>query len=143
MAVPVGRSGFSLIGKLSIGDNKLKPQSIEQIQQSVIFNTQYNQMKASNSKFQGFAYNIIAESLRTWSQKSQFIKEKLEQKLSKDEKELDTMDLRIAEVYFNKLTNSSSEVDIADCQAECKGGSVPGSGTVGAVSGPGGVDTVT
>lgn len=66
------------IGKLSIGDNKLKPASIEQIQQSVIFNTQYNQMKVSNGKFQGFAYNIIAESLRTWSQRSKFVKEKLE-----------------------------------------------------------------
>ena len=38
------------IGKLSIGDNKLKPSSIEQIQQSVIFNTQYNQMKVSIGK---------------------------------------------------------------------------------------------
>lgn len=46
-------------------------------------------MKAQNCKFAGFAYNIIAESLRTWSQKSKFIKEKLEAKLGKEEDELD------------------------------------------------------
>lgn len=33
------------IEKMSIGDNKLRREDVEQIQQSVIFNTQYNQMK--------------------------------------------------------------------------------------------------
>jgi len=39
------------IEKLSIGDNTIFQRDVEQIQQSVIFNTQYNQMKDSNKKF--------------------------------------------------------------------------------------------
>ena len=69
-------------------------------------------MKVQNCKFQGFAYNIIAESLRTWSQKSKFIKEKLEQKLSKSDEELDNMDLRIADVYFNRCNTSENEIEL-------------------------------
>lgn len=55
------------IEKLSIGDNKIFQRDVEQIQQSVIFNTQYNQMKESNKKFEGFAHNLIAESLKRWA----------------------------------------------------------------------------
>ena len=55
------------IQKLSIGGNKIEKTDEEQIQQSVIFNTQYNQMKASNAKFEGFAHTLIAESLKKWA----------------------------------------------------------------------------
>ena len=52
------------------------------------------------------------------------------------------MDLRIAEVYFNKLTNASSELDLVDCQAtDCKHTSP--AATVTAGGGTGGNDTVT
>jgi hypothetical protein len=65
------------IEKLSIGDNTLNTKDVEQIQQSVIFNTQYNQMKESNKKFEGFAHNLIAESLKRWAKQSNFVFDKL------------------------------------------------------------------
>lgn len=74
------------IEKLSIGDNDFGGENmdkdkhkemIEQIQQSVIFNTQYNQMKDSNKKFEGFAHDLIAESLKEWARESEFVKDKL------------------------------------------------------------------
>lgn len=34
---------------------------------SVVFNTNYNQMKQNNSKYDGFAHNLIAESLKKWA----------------------------------------------------------------------------
>jgi Ran GTPase-activating protein (RanGAP) involved in mRNA processing and transport len=55
------------IEKLCIGDNMMSHADYDQIQQSVIFNTQYNQMKDSNRKFEGFAHNLIAESLKRWA----------------------------------------------------------------------------
>ena len=65
------------IEKLSIGENILNKRDVEQIQQSVIFNTQYNQMKDSNKKFEGFAHNLIAESLKRWAHQSNFVAAKL------------------------------------------------------------------
>ncbi len=53
------KSNFK-IEKLSIGDNQINKKDVEQIQQSVIFNTQYNQMKDANKKFEGFADTLIA-----------------------------------------------------------------------------------
>ena len=81
------------IEKLSIGDNKLHRKDVEQIQQSVIFNTQYNQMKDSNKKFEGFAHKLIAESLREWASHSKFVKAKLDQRLKAP---IDELDKRIA-----------------------------------------------
>ena len=39
-------------------------------------------MKASNAKFDGFAHTLIAESLKKWSRNAQFVKDKLNQRLS-------------------------------------------------------------
>ena len=39
-------------------------------------------MKDSNKKFEGFAHNLIAESLRKWAEHSKFVSAKLEKKLS-------------------------------------------------------------
>ena len=50
--------------------------------------------------------------MRTWSQRSKFVKEKLEQKLSSRPEELDAMDLRIADVYFNRVTSSDQDLDL-------------------------------
>lgn len=65
------------IEKLSIGENILNKRDVEQIQQSVIFNTQYNQMKESNNKFDGFAHTLISESLKRWAAQSNFVAAKL------------------------------------------------------------------
>lgn len=69
------------IEKLSIGENILNKRDVEQIQQSVIFNTQYNQMKDSNRKFEGFASELIAKSLKRWGQQSNFVAAKLQERL--------------------------------------------------------------
>lgn len=86
------------IEKLSIGENILHKRDVEQIQQSVIFNTQYNQMKESNKKFEGFAHNLIAESLKRWANQSGFVAAKLQERLQCP---LDDLDLKIAEVMFD------------------------------------------
>ena len=95
------RSNFC-IEKLSIGDNHLGKEQLHDIQQSVIFNTQYNQMKDSNRKFEGFAHKLIAESLKEWASKSTFVQEKLNQRLHIDNK--DELDALIAECYFSDTT---------------------------------------
>lgn len=84
--------------KLSIGENILNKRDVEQIQQSVIFNTQYNQMKDSNRKFEGFAHNLIAESLKRWANHSNFVADKLKERLQHP---LDDLDKKIAEVMFD------------------------------------------
>eukprot|EP00347_Sterkiella_histriomuscorum_P009457 403341144 len=86
------------IEKLSIGENILNKRDVEQIQQSVIFNTQYNQMKQSNKKFEGFAHNLIAESLKRWASQSNFVAAKLQERLQCP---LDELDEKIAEVMFD------------------------------------------
>ena len=78
------------IEKLSIGDNNLDEvpdnevkkkslhqKNVESIQQSVIFNTQYNQLKESNRKFEGFAHSLISESIKRWASTSSFVTDKL------------------------------------------------------------------
>lgn len=86
------------IEKLSIGENILNKRDVEQIQQSVIFNTQYNQMKDSNRKFEGFAHNLIAESLKRWASQSNFVAAKLQERLQYP---LDELDVKITEVMFD------------------------------------------
>lgn len=82
------------IEKLSIGDNKLDQKDVEHIQQSVIFNTQFNQMKEQNKKFDGFAHTLIAESLRKWAGQKNFVAAKLDERLRKP---IDELDRKIAE----------------------------------------------
>lgn len=49
--------------------------------------------------------------MRTWSQRSKFVKEKLEQRLTTNPDDLDAMDLRIADVYFNRIPGSDHDLD--------------------------------
>lgn len=51
---------------------------IETIQMSVVFNTNYNQIKQSHAKYEGFSYNLIAEKLKKWAKDSKFVEKKLE-----------------------------------------------------------------
>ena len=56
-------------------------------------------MKDSNKKFEGFAHNLIAESLKRWANKSIFVADKLKERLSHPQ---DDIDKKIAEVMFDR-----------------------------------------
>ena len=87
------------IEQLNIGGNILDTKDVENIQLSVTFNTQYNQMKEQNKRFEGFAHNLIAESLKKWAHKSLFVAEKLKERLKYP---LDELDKKIAGVMFDR-----------------------------------------
>jgi len=55
-------------------------------------------MKESNKKFEGFAHNLIAESLKRWANQSNFVAAKLQERLQCP---LDELDQKIAEVMFD------------------------------------------
>jgi len=55
-------------------------------------------MKDSNKKFEGFAHNLIAESLKKWAGHSKFVAAKLEQRLRAP---IDELDEKIADLLFN------------------------------------------
>ena len=55
-------------------------------------------MKESNKKFEGFAHNLIAESLKRWACTSSFVADKLEERLKCP---LDDLDQKIGEVMFD------------------------------------------
>jgi hypothetical protein len=55
-------------------------------------------MKDSNKKFEGFAHNLIAESLKRWARQSNFVNDKLKQRLKRP---LDELDEKISEVMFD------------------------------------------
>ena len=56
-------------------------------------------MKEANKKFEGFAHNLIAESLKRWAKQSNFVADKLKERLKSPIDELDQM---IAEVMFDR-----------------------------------------
>jgi len=55
-------------------------------------------MKESNKKFDSFAYNLIAESLKRWAASSSFVAEKLKVRLKAP---IDELDQQIAGVMFD------------------------------------------
>jgi hypothetical protein len=55
-------------------------------------------MKDSNRKFEGFGHNLIAESLKIWANSSNFVADKLKERLGHP---LDDLDQKIAEVMFD------------------------------------------
>ncbi len=55
-------------------------------------------MKDSNRKFEGFAHNLISESLKRWANHSNFVADKLRERLRYP---LDELDQKIAEVMFD------------------------------------------
>lgn len=61
------------VQKLSIGQNEIPNREIEIIQSSVVFNTNYYSIKLNNDKFDGFAHNLIAETLKKWALGSPFV----------------------------------------------------------------------
>lgn len=65
----------------------------------MVFNTNYYSIKRNNTKFEGFAHNLIAETLKKWALGSQFVAQKLEQRLRAP---VDELDRQIAEVIFDR-----------------------------------------
>jgi hypothetical protein len=59
-------------------------------------------MKDSNKKFEGFAHNLIAESLKRWARQSNFVFDKLKERLKYPH---DDLDVKIAEVMFDRKGN--------------------------------------
>ena len=55
-------------------------------------------MKDANRRFEGFAHNLIAESLKRWAHHSNFVAEKLKERLRHP---LDELDSLIAEVMID------------------------------------------
>ena len=66
-------------------------------------------MKDSNKKFEGFAHNLIAESLKKWAAHSKFVAAKLEQRLRCP---VDELDRKIAEVIFNENKDDKNGDDL-------------------------------
>ena len=59
-------------------------------------------MKVSNEKFEGFAPELIAKSLKKWGQQSNFVAAKLQERLQCPKDELDK---NIAEIMYDTKTN--------------------------------------
>ena len=55
-------------------------------------------MKDANKKFEGFARNLIAESLKRWASHSNFVADKLKERLKHP---IDELDSQIADVMFD------------------------------------------
>jgi hypothetical protein len=108
----INEAGGSLVGtalkqnfcieKLSIGENQINKKDIETIQLSVVFNTNYNQIKQNHQKYEreSFAHNLIAENLKKWASTSSFVAQKLEQRLRANIN--DSLDKQIADVIFDR-----------------------------------------
>lgn len=86
--------------KLSVGNNFINDDTFEIIQNAVIFNTNFNAIKQSNEKYEGFAHHLIAEQLKKWASTDKFISAKLEQRLKSPKDEIDTL---LATVMFDKM----------------------------------------
>lgn len=56
-------------------------------------------MKEANKRFEGFAHNLIAESLKRWATQSPFVRDKLNERLKNP---LDELDRKISEVMFDR-----------------------------------------
>lgn len=125
----IGREGGESIGwaltnnfiiqKLSIGDNEIDQNEKDLILQSVMFNTQYKKLKATNERFGEFGYNLMAESIKRWTEKSKFVLEKLRARLHQCEDEIDH---KLAELLLDKdgnlnLQPSSLQLSVGDSAA--------------------------
>lgn len=88
-----------IIQKLSIGNNLVDPREMDLILQSVMFNTQYTKLKVSNERFGDFGYELMAESIKRWTESSKFVLEKLKARLKQCE---DETDHRLAELLLDE-----------------------------------------
>ena len=70
-------------------------------------------MVETNRKFEEFAHQLIAESLLKWSAKSQFVSDKLVQKLKNP---VDPLDKKIADYLKEKDENFNKKINMKTSQ---------------------------
>ena len=85
--------------KVSVGANQISEDTLGVISSSVVFNTNYNEIKHGHAKYVGFAHNLIAEALKKWANTDKFIASKLEERLKSP---VDELDSQVAAVIFDK-----------------------------------------
>lgn len=108
----IGQSGGEQIGKalttnfiiqnLSIGDNLIAEKEMNLILYTVMFNTQYTKLKATNERFGEFGYNLLAESIRRWAQSNAFVLDKIKARLLQCE---DAVDFRLKSILMDAEGN--------------------------------------
>ena len=62
---------------------------LEQLQQAVLLNSQYNKLKEKNRKFDNIAHSLIAEALKRWIGQNSYLLEKLKVRLAHPKDKLD------------------------------------------------------
>lgn len=60
-----------------------------------MFNTQYKKLKATNERFGELGYNLMAESIKKWTENNPFVLDKLRARLNDTEDEVDKKLARI------------------------------------------------
>lgn len=67
-----------------------------------MFNTQYKKLKQTNERFGELGYNLMAESIKRWTNSSNFVLDKLRARLHQCEDEIDQ---KLAEILLDKDGN--------------------------------------
>jgi hypothetical protein len=67
-----------------------------------MFNTQYKKLKATNLRFGEFGYNLMAESIKRWTETSKFVQDNLKARLQQSEDEIDA---KLAEILLDSNGN--------------------------------------
>ena len=74
---------------MHVGNNKMSETLLEQLQQAVLLNSQYNKLKEKNRKFDNIAHSLIAEALKRWIGQNSYLLEKLKVRLAHPKDKLD------------------------------------------------------
>lgn len=120
----IGQSGGEQIGKalttnfiiqnLSIGDNLIAEKEMNLILYTVMFNTQYTKLKATNERFGEFGYNLLAESIRRWAQSNAFVLDKIKARLLQCE---DAVDFRLKSILMDEQGNIMLDANLESPKA--------------------------
>lgn len=115
----IGQLGGEQIGKalttnfiiqnLSIGDNLIAEKEMNLILYTVMFNTQYTKLKATNERFGEFGYNLLAESIRRWAQSNAFVLDKIKARLMQCE---DAVDFRLKSILMDAEGNIKLDANL-------------------------------
>ncbi len=77
------------VERVHVGNNKMSETLLEQLQQAVLLNSQYNKLKEKNRKFDNIAHSLIAEALKRWIGANSYLLEKLKVRLAHPKDKLD------------------------------------------------------
>lgn len=77
------------VERVQVGNNKMSEMLLEQLQQAVLLNSQYNKLKEKNRKFDNIAHSLIAEALKRWIGQNTYLLDKLKVRLSHPKDKLD------------------------------------------------------